>query len=258
MESTNVETFEHDIANEVRQKEASIVDIASSMGDLGDKKAGVEDDKKQNTLIYIVIVLVFCGLIGTGYVGYTYLNGDPSVISAQPTTEQKKLHPEVSLSSVSPIIENSVGKFLTNVEKSEDGYSISIISYSNVFSYMLRNESSFGDEIAKAVGNKHVLKTVATGTQEVTSTNSTSTNTIKVGTSTQSTGTSTKATSTIEIEQIIPEEYIFSDITISNQNMRVAVSKYGTVAYAFIGTQKLVISSSTEGILRLRSNILHK
>lgn len=50
----------------------------------------------------------------------------------------------------------------------------------------------------------------------------------------------------------------FKDITLANQDMRVLTTENGTVVYAFIGNQALVLSTSTEGILTIRSVILSR
>lgn len=52
------------------------------------------------------------------------------------------------------------------------------------------------------------------------------------------------------------EQYTFTDVTISNQNMRVGISGSSTVAYAFIGTNTLIISTSTEGLSSIASGII--
>ena len=54
------------------------------------------------------------------------------------------------------------------------------------------------------------------------------------------------------------QAFSFKDITINNQNMRIATSASSTVIYAFIGSEALVFSSTTEGILLLRSDILRR
>lgn len=49
---------------------------------------------------------------------------------------------------------------------------------------------------------------------------------------------------------------IYSDTTIANQNMRVATWGSSTVAYAFLNTSTLIISTSTDGLLRISSGII--
>lgn len=252
-----VDTFEHDIADEIRHKEASIEDIASASGNIGNDPSKDVENKSSTSLMGIVAILILCGLTGAGYLGYLYFIEGPASDKEKAQAiiaQEKKLKPSIDLSTVSPTLSTSIGAFLNNVEKKSDGYSIDVISYSPVFAYMIKNEKEFADEISLAVGNSHTIKEKATSTQVVVSVNTsnatTSTSTPKTSTTTTETG--------INTGEELPTTYVFSDITISNQNMRVATSIYGTVAYAFIGTKKLVISSSPEGILKLRSSILNK
>ena len=256
METPAVDTFEHDIADEIRHKEASIEDIASASGEIGNNAEDTTDKKSQSVLISIVTILTLCGLVGAGYVGYLYVNEDTTPTQPQTTqTGQKKTADGVQISTISPTLSQALGNSFANAEKTSAGYIIEITSYPLVFSYMIKNEQEFGDELASAVGNKRVAKNSETATStekaplEITTTSSSTT-----ATSTEITGTST----IIKEEETLPTEYIFSDITLSNQNMRIANSLYGTVVYAFIGTQKLVISSSTDGILSLRNKALQK
>lgn len=258
-----VDTFEHDIADEIRHKEASIEDIASASGNIGNDPSKDIENKSSSSLMGIVIILIICGLAGAGYLGYLYFIEGPASDREKAQAiiaQEKKLKPSIDLSAVSPVLSTSVGAFLNNVEKKSEGYSIDVVSYSPVFAYMIKNEKDFADEISLAVGNSHIIKAKATSTQVVvpvsTSNATTSTSTPKTATSTKA-GTTTTET-TVNTEEELPTSYVFSDITISNQNMRVATSIYGTVAYAFIGTKKLVISSSPDGILKLRSSILNK
>lgn len=88
-----------------------------------------------------------------------------------------------------------------------------LLSYTNVFAYMIKNESAFADELAIAIGSPR-----------------------EAGTTT------------------VP--YTFSDVTILNQNMRVGTSGESSVVYAFVNAKTLLVSSSTQGILTLRSGIL--
>ncbi len=258
-----VDTFEHDIADEIRHKEASIEDIASATGNIGNDPSKDVPEKGNSSLFGIVVILILCGLAGASYLGYLYFIEGPASDKEKAqaiVAQQKKLKPSIELSIVSKYLSASVGTFLNNVEKTNMGYSIDVVSYSPVFAYMIKNEKDFANEIGIAVGNNHTIKPKATSTPPVipvvNNNATTSTSTPKTATSTKVIATTTAVVANTEEE--LPTSYVFSDITISNQNMRVATTIYGTVAYAFIGTKKLVISSSTDGILKLRSSILNK
>lgn len=255
MANPKVDTFEHDIADEIRHKEASITDIASAVGDIGNNETVTP--KSNTPLIGIVVVLIICIALGAGYVGYTYYTNTLTPTNKQTAVvkEQKNTASASQLQSLSPILSQAIGTFITNIKKSKDGYSMEITSYSPVFAYMIKNESSFADEIGTALGNTRVIQKV---TQPVSTTTVITT---VSATGTQSTSTQNLASTTevaAQITQELSEEYIFSDLTMSNQNMRIAKSLKGTIVYAFIGSKQLVISTSPEGILALRSSLLQK
>lgn len=254
METHKIETFEHDIANEIRQKEASISDIASAVGDIGNNESKTTSKNNSLVLMSIAVILTLSGLVGAAYFGYsTYMDNKKVNTEQQKKDEvflEKKNPSGLQLSAISKTLNETLGTFLTVQGKTKDGYILTINSYSPVFAYMIRNELAFGGEIALAVGNTNTIKN-GTSTAVVTPTTSTS----SVSSSTKIQSTSTPITG---VQEIPSTDYVFSDVTISNQNMRVGKSVYGTVVYAFIGTQALVISSSVEGVLSLRSNVIKK
>ena len=213
MTTPNIDTFEHDITNEIKHKEASIGDIASAGGDIGN------DSNKNKTIspITILIVSLFVVILAgvAVYFGYYYYNRKIN----PPENKNIIVAPEINdtsmLKDLSPLFVDAIGRFVTGVEKTNYGYAIKINSYSSVFSYMLKNEELFAEDIAFSVGVKN----------------------------------DTSATTS---------PFIFKDITINNQNIRLGNSASSTVAYAFIGSSALIISSTTEGLLLLRSDILRR
>lgn len=258
MEIPKVETFEQNIASEIRQKEASIEDIASASGTIGNDAVDNGAKKNQSILISVITILTLCGLVGAGYIGYIYYSDDSSNITLETVKKEEKNKNTLPVSSISPKLAQMVGMSLGGAEKVPAGFIIDINKYSPVFSYMIRNEAEFANELGEAIGNKRTIKTASTSTQQVpqqaTTTMNASTTSIINGSSTASTTTPIHSVDVVSV----PEEYIFSDITISNQNMRIATSIHGTLVYAFIGERNLAISSSTNGILALRSKILQK
>jgi hypothetical protein len=198
---------------------------------------------------------IFFLVIFSGYVGYLYYSDKTSTVTIESTTAEQKKKSSLAVSAISQKLDQRLGKALGGVEKVPAGYVVEINEYSPVFSYMIRNESEFADELGEAIGNKRIAKVVSTSTPQVEPA------TTQASTSTTATSTNTGSTTTTQVkpeEQITPEEYLFSDVTISNQNMRIAVSVKGTLVYAFIGTKNLAVSSSTNGILALRSKVLQK
>lgn len=266
-----VDTFEHDIANEIRQKEASITDIAAAVGDIGNTNNNENSSRGSGLLIGVVLVLVLCAIVGLIAMGYLYYTGkyNPFSPSVDVTTEAKKATSKsgLTLISVYPTIEKAVGIHVTDIEKAPSGYIVTINSYSSVFSYMVKNEEVIKEELGMSVNSRQnknqkvepekATTTPPTTTPTISTTTGTSTAT-KPSTQTQSTSTP-YATSTEEtLVALLPDPDEFSDVTIDNQNMRVGNSLFGPVVYAFVGTQHLVISSSTAGALSLRNSILRK
>lgn len=245
MTTTHVDTFEHDIAEEIRHKEASITDIASAVGDIGN--TSTEDEPKKNplTIIVILVVLLFV-IIGISYAGYTYYTVSKKESEVLIKKEPVKNKSDISLSSLSPILDQHIGIYISDTQKTNKGYIATITSYPAVFSYMIRNEKDFVEEIATTLGNTKTLPVKATTTPNILTASTTFSST------TPSQNISTTS------EEIPQTEYIFSDITVSNQNIRIAKTVYGDIAYAFVGTQKLIIASSVENLLALRGNTLTK
>lgn len=247
MTTAHVDTFEHDIADEIRHKEASIADIASAVGDIGNENT--EEEKKNPVMIIGFFVVLFLLLGGISYGGYTYYAiTQKQKESIKTTLTTPKKTDGILLSSLSPTLDQAIGMHLTGIQKTNKGYTATITSYSPVFSYMVKNEKAFAEEIANALGNTKILQEKTASSTLIVSTSTT------VSTTT-STLTSSTTTSSAIIEETPQTDYIFSDITVSNQNIRIAKTIYGTVAYAFIGTQKLIIASSVENLLALRSTL---
>ncbi|MFA6608531.1 MAG: hypothetical protein WCT07_01320 [Candidatus Paceibacterota bacterium] len=213
MTAPNIDTFEHDISDEIKNKEATIGDIAAATGNVGNIP---QTDHRSTLFIIIVSILLLCGIIAVVIFWYIqYVNKPQTSLQTQiKATTQGPAYKTIPLNDLSPTLEKTIGRFITNVQHVDYGYSMTITSYPPVFAYMLKNENEYADEIARAVGYQR----------------DTSTTTLP---------------------------FIFTDVTINNQNMRVGTSGSSTVVYAFINTYALVISSSTKDALSLRSVILH-
>ncbi len=249
-----VDTFEQDIATEIKRKEASLTGISAASNDVGNIPTADSPTKQPVFLIALVAFFILC-LLGFGVLGYFYFKED----TAAPVTQETPLPtiPKVisDMQTISPTLSGQIGRFITKVEKKDQGYIVTISDYSAVFAYMTRNETSYIDELALLFGI--VSPVIATTTP--TQTNATTTTaTTTTATSTQKTATTTKATSTpVEVPTPPPVTSAFYDITISNQNMRVWSKDGKAVVYAFVGSNTLLISNSKEGILALKSAILH-
>ena len=206
MSIPNVDTFEHDISEEIKNKEASISDIASASGEVSNTQT--EGSNLFFILGGVFIFVILCVLGALLY--FTAQNSSPSIPTATTTPEKSSTF---LLHSLSPTLADGISGNVSAVKKGAYGYTLSLSSYTNVFAYMIKNESAYADELARSLG-------------EARDTASSS----------------------------LP--FVFTDVTINNQNMRVGTSGSSTVAYAFINAQALVIASSTQGILALASDIL--
>lgn len=248
-----VDTFEHDISSEIRLKDASLSSIATAVGDIGN----TPEIKPRPSLFIISVVLLFvCGVIGAGFVGYTYYKEVENRRIAETTkiTQKNVPRPAVSLKTLSVTLDSAIGSYVSDIKKTTPGYTLTLSSYSPVFLYMIKNEDEYIEELSllfmkkpqdkKATSTPN--KTPALEVPQITATTS-------INTASTSPVTGTTSTSTLTS---LPTTPVFEDVTQSNQNMRIWRYGSSTVVYAFVNQKALVISSSTEGILELRSAIL--
>jgi hypothetical protein len=255
-----VDTFEVDIADEIKRKEASLADISLASKSTDSSDNDVVIPKKTPVFLVFLGILFFVIVLGLAFVIYFY------------STNNKPLQKEVELVAIStpkvadlkplsPTLSTHVGRFVTRIDKKDQGYVITLSEYPPVFAYMLRNEKDYIREVsslfaptlpvAQVPQEKITPSIPASTTTQVTSSTTTSTSTKKEIIIAVST--------TTNIEEEVPtlvEGGTFSDVTISNQNMRVWTSTTKKVVYAFVGDTHLLISQTEEGILALRGGIL--
>lgn len=286
-----VDTFEHDISDEIRRKDASLTEISAASNNVGNNEE--LDPPKQLPIFFIAIgVFSLLILIGFGILGYFYFSTDTATPDVQPISTQEKTKASIaSLEKISPTLANGIGQFISGVEKKDQGYVITITDYSSVFAYMIRNENSYIEELVELfpprtasttpVGEKIVEQTtpvVATTTatttkaspaaQSVATSTATTTKAVKSAKTATILSTTTKQLTTTSTPELPPTpEPIaaplvkvpisgFSDVTLSNQNMRVYRKDTSYVVYAFVGSKYVVISGTEEGVLTLKSAIL--
>ncbi len=273
-----VDTFEHDIADEIRRKEASLAEIQAVSKQSSPTIQTPVPTKKPWTVIILGVLLVV-SLLGIGGVAYYYFNDSLLPPSSQEVAITKKDLPKVAtdLAKLSPTLETSIGRFVSGVEKKDGGYILTITNYSAVFGYMTRNEDIYVTELAAvftgttpatstpkvAVASTTTPTTISTSTQPVATTTKTTlaTSTKQVKKTTKVASSTPVSTTTVEIVTTAlstPEVSHFSDLTLTNQNMRVYKKDTSTVVYAFVGDKNVLISNSPEGILALKSVILRK
>lgn len=142
-----VDTFEHDIAEEIRTKEASITDIASAGGNVGNTPQA-----QTSNLLFILGGFFILAVIGI-FIGFFffYNKKTPDIAPLTATSTQPVVtSPLVNLSAT---LQDAIGGNVGTVSKNEYGYSIMLTDYSPVFSYMIRNENAYADDLALAVGS---------------------------------------------------------------------------------------------------------
>lgn len=149
MSVPNIDTFEHDISEEIKTKEATIGDIASAGGDIGN--APVRTSSVPAFLVALGILLVVA-VIAISVVLFLKYSSMPTSV---PTTGTNTggTQAGVRMSSVSVTVNGAVGQSIGVIQKSGYGYTINLASYSDVFAYMLKNEKEYADELASAVGS---------------------------------------------------------------------------------------------------------
>lgn len=220
----NIDTFEQDIREEIKNKEATVGDIASAGGEIGNslsKNNSFSPNQKSSRRFYISAIIIFILIVGGfSYLGYLYIKQQPTkkedVIKIVDTQINLENTPEIiskKLNDFSPSLSVGVSRFTTKVDNTPYGIILSLNSYEPVFAFMIKSET----EIAKDV--------LALELKDFE--NSTTT-----------------------------PDLTFIDNTKSNQNMREVTIGSTTLVYAFINDQYLTFASSTEGILKMRGTII--
>ena len=256
-----VDTFEHDISEEIRRKEASLQEISTASNDVGNSSDDIPLPKKPPILLIASIFFICLCVAGFGVLGYFYYTDTVTkrVVSQTKKSSDGKVK-NSTLEKVSPTLATNIGRFVSSVEKKEQGYILTINDYAQVFAYMARNENSYIEELASQFPAKSQQKqTTAPSTATTTQVASTSATTTTLKTATSTATTSAVTPPSQSSPQALPEAVVapeFTDVTVSNQNMRVWRSSNHTVVYAFISNKAVAVSDSQEGILYLKSAIL--
>ncbi|MDQ5962347.1 MAG: hypothetical protein QG653_154 [Patescibacteria group bacterium] len=223
-----IETFEHDIADEVLKKEAGVAKVAASDALVQDvqREASQQVARAPSSpfLMSLVIALVIIVVLGVGgYYAYAYFTGNPSSPKTSTSgTQPIPVTPNNSTKGTAPVtasffektfpeLKDGMGRFVKKAERNPYGYTISITEYSPVFSFIVKNEGVFAESVSNALD--------------------------------------------------IPADYrsgsyVFTDTTIANNNMRVGTSGSSTVVYSFIGTNTILLSTSTDGITQASGAII--
>jgi hypothetical protein len=152
MSVPNVDTFEHDIAEEIKKKEASMTDIASASNDVGNTPA--TPAASSSKLLLILGILSVITVIAIAVVLYlSYTKGTvPPVDAQQPISQASPSErADRSLLSLSESLHDALGENISAVTQSSYGYTLMLREYTPVFAYMIRNEEAYADELAFSV-----------------------------------------------------------------------------------------------------------
>ncbi len=273
-----VETFEHNIAEEIKHREASLTEISAASNDVGNNQTELDSIKRNKIIIIGSLTVLIVTIFGFGALGYIYLQDTTaSKETPQTQTTPSQTKSSGSLASLSKTLDEAIGSYTKNVDKKDRGYVITLTSYTHVFAYVTRNEDSFIEELASLFPpQKQALQqpketpkqpaNVTAGTSTTKATTTTATSSIKIikkqpSSTSTSVSTITTATQTPQQEQPVIDLPLaatssYSDLTIANQNMRVWNKGDKQVVYAFVGITALLISDTPEGILALKGAIL--
>ena len=208
-ELPRVDTFEYDISEEIKSKGVSIRDIAASSVTIENKP---ESSSIKNSSVFIILSIIFLFLSIAGIIWYMiFIQNQSKALTNNKIKES--LTATIATSSLQnslPVLNESIGRFVSKMIKTQDGYDLILNDHNQVFSYVVNNENSFAIDCANL----------------------------------------------FNIEIVSSSTVTFNDITIMNQNMRVLNNASNTLAYAFINSDHLLLSTSTEGIMSMRGAII--
>jgi hypothetical protein len=156
--------------------------------------------------------------------------------------------------------------------------SIEINNFPQVYSYLLRNEKYYIEEVAKSLNIKHDFQDDPNATKFIQNTQRTQaqSSTTKPQAKPQANSAallgqdpsaSLIASSSFQdavaiapVDDSAPQvevPFTFSDMTINNQNIRVVTSGKNTFYYAFIGKTGVIFAATLEELFTQKSAILH-
>lgn len=144
----NVDTFEHDISEEIRVKEATITDIAAASGDVGNTPTPHANTSRLLFILAGIFMLAIIGIFIALYISVVKKASTGEVIPVATTPEINN-----KLLAFSPILNDALAGNIGTVQRSEYGYTLQVLGYTNVYAYMLKNESVYADELALAVSS---------------------------------------------------------------------------------------------------------
>jgi hypothetical protein len=247
-----VDTFARDISEEIKHKEASLADIATASNDIGnspDEASPLEN--KSSKIFFAAIGFLAVGVIALIAFIYYYFTALSIPEEPIPSTQVEATTTKASnLSTLSVTLNDNIGRHVSRVEKRDTGYVLTLSSYSPVFAYITRKETDYVYQLLDTISPQAAEKLEAQAPPTpVTEATSTATSSVVTASSTV-VATSTQGLSAEE------DEPAWSNVTLSNVNIRTFSEDGRTLAYSFISTEKLVIAATAEEVLAIKNAIL--
>ena len=207
-----VETFEHDIASEILKKEASVAKVAATDALVADVTAETSKKTSSTSPLTITILIAIVVVLTIGVIGYFAYN-----------------HFVAHKSASAPITSTSSARSTSDEIKAK-AFGIDFPELEpDIGTYVERvDKTAFGFSIP--ITNYEAVFSYVIKNEDLFA------------------GSVAKA---LGVDSLASGPYLFSDVTISNENIRVGVSGSSTVAYAFVNGGQgtvLVVATSTDGI----------
>ena len=147
-----VDTFEYDISQEIKNKGATISDIASASITI-ENKPELSETKNSSVLIIFSVIFLFLSIIGVIWYMLSIQNQNKTPVinntvdkNAIATTTASV---SLTLQNMFPSLNENVGRFISKINKSSAGYDLTLDNYSQVFAFIIKNENSFAVDSAK-------------------------------------------------------------------------------------------------------------
>jgi hypothetical protein len=284
-----VDTFALDISDEIKRKNATLDEVVPiHTENQGSIPSSVAPPSKQTQIPWMFVSFVVVGIVlvsaltsflYSSYQDLTNTTPQPELLNEIATSEKKN----TSIAFLSPTLSEKIERYITSVEKKEKGVVITFSSYSAVFGYMTKNETEYIHEIveyffkkpvqqtSKTIDKKVIQKPVATTTPKTVSSSTPQKETLQatssskvIATSSQeepkistfATNTSTQTGTTTPVQEASFFNALFRDITLSNVNIRAYNGINGSVAYAFISENKLVIAPTADDVVTIKNMVI--
>lgn len=248
-----VDTFAKDISEEIKHKEASLADIATASNDIGNSPEEASPlENKSSKIFFIALGFLFVGIVALITFIYYYFSVLSIPAEPIPAVETQATTTKASnLSTLSVTLNDNIGRHVSRVEKKDKGYVLTLSSYSPVFAYVTRKESDYISQLLDTISPQAAEKpkAVASSTPVTQATSTATSSTIA--------STSTVVASNTPV--LLAEEEdtpTWSNVTLSNVNIRIFSENGRTLAYSFISTEKLVIAATAEDVLAIKNAIL--